>query len=121
MLLTIRKQLYDFLLFLIFILAWCPKTPVSPPASQNLNGPYRVNYETTISLKILFLAFKKKFFPLLCLTGTVDKRVQFKIPKFIIYAAMTAYSYDDGRQNTSANSYLHETHFQFIKIFLSFC
>jgi len=43
MLLTIRKQLYDFLLFLIFILASCPKTPVSPPASQNLNGAYRPN------------------------------------------------------------------------------
>lgn len=59
------------------------------------------------------------FFPLLCLTGTMDKCVQFKIPNLIIYAAMTAYSYDDRSQDLNADSYLHET-LQFIKFFLSF-
>lgn len=62
------------------------------------------------SLKTLLLTFLKNLVFLLCVTGTVDKQVQFKIPKFIIYAAMTAYSHDDRSQDIRADSYLHETH-----------
>lgn len=113
MILTIRKQLYNFLLFLIFILAWCPKTPVvllHLKIWMELTVRIKKLQVRYFSLKMLLLTFKKNLVFLLCLTGTVDKQVQFKIPKFIIYAAMTAYSHDDHSQDIRADSYLHETH-----------
>lgn len=45
MLLTIRKQLYDFLLFLIFILAWCPKNPSKSSCISKSEGSLETKFK----------------------------------------------------------------------------